>query len=151
MKKLATTASSWDDPKVSEALSDYSVILDNENADRSALSWDQAVKKMANGECLFNMMADSAYGELLKAGKVDGTDFGYFAYPGTDSVFLNVSDSFVVASTVADPTNALNWAKTIMDPKVQVDFSKQKGSIPVRTDVDVSSLGAYQQWDAACL
>ena len=33
----------------------------------------------------------------------------------------------------------------IMDKTAQISFNKLKGSSPVRTDVDASSLGAYQQ------
>ena len=149
LKKLATEASAWDDPKVISALANYGVILDNTNADHNALSWDQAVGKFLNGECLFNMMADSMQGEVVKAGK--SADVGFYAYPGTDDLFLNVSDAFVVSGLLADSTNALNWAKLVMDPKVQVEFSVKKGSIPLRSDIDMTPLSDYQKASANCL
>lgn len=50
-----------------------------------------------------------------------------------------------------DSTNVMNWVKVIMDPKVQVAFSAKKGSIPLRSDADLTSLSPYQQASAACL
>ena len=36
-------------------------------------------------------------------------------------------------------------AKTMLDPVTQIEFAKKKGSIPVRLDLDVSSLDACAQ------
>ena len=149
LKALATTATAWDNPKVLSALKDYGTILDNTNKDHAALSWDQAVGKFLNGSCLFNMMADSMQGEVVKANKT--ADIGFFPYPGTDNIFLNVSDGFVVNNKLQDPAAALAWIKMITDPKVEVAFSAKKGSIPLRSDADISSLSEYQQASAACL
>lgn len=145
MQKLDKAQIKWTDPRVATALQNYSKILGYVNPDHSALTWDQAVGQFAKGSCPFTMFPDSAYGELLKLGKKDGTDFGYVAYPGTDGTFLNVSDGFVVNAKLQDKTKAENWIRTIASKEGQLEFNRLKGSTPVRTDVDVSSLGAYQQ------
>jgi glucose/mannose transport system substrate-binding protein len=141
----------WSDPGVAAGLDKFSTIVANANSNHSALTWDQAVSAFANGDCLFNMFPDSAYGELLKLGLVDGTDFGYFPFPGTDGIFLNVADAFAVNSKLTGDaaTNADNWIKVIASKEGQLAFNKLKGSTPMRTDVDTSSLGAYQQAAAA--
>lgn len=138
----------WDTPEVRQGVADYLKILQNTNSDHAALTWDEAVKRMADGGCAFNMMADSAYGELLNYGAVDGETFGYVNYPGTDGSYVILSDSFVVSETAPDMVNARNWVKLLGDPAVQTEFSKLKGTIPARTDADVSELGDYQQWAA---
>jgi glucose/mannose transport system substrate-binding protein len=145
MAKLESGDISWDDPRVAAGLEKFSTVVANSNSNHSALTWDQAVGQFAKGDCLFNIFPDSAYGELLKLGLVDGTDFGYFPFPGTDGVFLNVADAFAVNSKLSDPTNADNWIKVIASKEGQLAFNKLKGSTPFRTDVDVSSLGLYQQ------
>lgn len=149
LQKLTAGTLSWSDPRVKTALGDYSFILDNTNSDHAALTWDQAVAKMAAGDCAFNSFSDSAPGELHKAGLTDNVDFGYMTYPGTEGVFLAVGDDFVVNSKAADPTRALDWVRTIGSKEGQLGFNKIKGSIPFRTDVDVTQLSPYQQMSAA--
>ena len=36
--------------------------------------------------------------------------------------------------------NAMKFLETIADPKTSLEFNKLKGSVPIRTDVDVASL-----------
>ena len=41
--------------------------------------------------------------------------------------------------------NAIKFLETIADPTTSLAFNKVKGSVPIRNDVDVSSLPAYQR------
>jgi glucose/mannose transport system substrate-binding protein len=113
--------------------------------DASALTWDQATKGLAAGNCAFESMGDWAYGELVKDGVKEGTDFGYVAHPGTDGSFVAVVDTFVVAANAKNPGSAEKWASVLASKDVQLAFNKEKGSTPIRTDVDTSSLPPYQQ------
>lgn len=135
----------WSDPEVRAAVKEYTRLLGRTNDDHSALTWDQAVKRMADGECAFNTMGDWAYGELLKLDKRDGKDFGYVAFPGSENVFVTVGDVFVASASAKKPDLVKKWITSVGSKKSQLAFNKAKGSTPVRTDVDVSSLGAYQQ------
>lgn len=148
-KQLTTGKLGWDDPRIATAMENYGTVLDNANSDHTALTWDQGVAQFAAGKCAFLPVVDSGYGELTKAGAVDGTDFGYVPFPGTDGSFLNVADAFVVNAKLGDSANADNWIKLLGSAEGQLAFNKIKGSTPVRSDVDVSSLGAYQQAAAA--
>src|SRR6266542_2022464 len=74
----------FDAPEVKQAITAYGKMLDYQNQDHSALTWDQAVKKLIDGGCAFNSMGDWAYGEFVKAGKKDNVDFGWVSHPGTD-------------------------------------------------------------------
>ena len=60
-----------DDPKVKQAAQTYGKMLEYQNTDHSALSWDQAVKAVIEGKCAFTSMGDWTYGEFVKAGKKD--------------------------------------------------------------------------------
>ncbi len=135
----------WDDAQVTKAADYYTKMMKYVDPEASALTWDQAAKKLAAGECAFNSMGDWAYGEMVKAGAAEATDFGYVPQPGSDGSFLAVVDAFVVGANSVNPKAGLDFLKIVGDPKVQLAFNKDKGSIPVRTDVDVSSLPQYQQ------
>ena len=96
-------------------------------------------------------MNDSAYGELVQAGATEGTDFGVVAYPGTDGNYVAIVDTFVRARQAKNGRNASDFLTVIGAPEVQVAFSKAKGSVPVRTDADISTLSPYQQSAAQAL
>lgn len=149
-KKLFTNSYSFGAQEVKQALTDYTTILGVANKDHSALTWDEAAKNMADGKCAVNLMGDWAFGELRNAGKQPGKDFSWVTFPGQEEVFDYVGDGFSIpASNLKHPDEAKAWLKTLMDPKVQTDFAAKKGSIPARTDADISSLSEYQQQAAA--
>jgi glucose/mannose transport system substrate-binding protein len=138
----------WSGPEAREALDLFGKLLDRSDPRASSLTWDGAVAALADGGCGFLAMNDSAYGELVTRGASEGKDLGYVPFPGTDGSFVAVIDVFVAASQGANLANAMAFLATAGQSDVQLDFNAVKGSVPVRTDVDVSSLSAYQQ-DAA--
>jgi glucose/mannose transport system substrate-binding protein len=135
----------WKGAQVKEALDLFGQALDAVDPAAAGLSWDQATKKLGEGGCAFETMNDSAFGELVKDGFVDGKTFHEVPFPGTEASYVAVVDSFVQARSAANAKNAADFLAVIADPTVQLAFSKAKGSVPVRTDVDVSSLSPYQQ------
>lgn len=144
-KQLTTGGAKWDSDKVKEAAANTAKMLQYADPDASALSWDQATKKLAAGSCAFESMGDWAYGELVKDGAQPGTTFGYTNHPGTDGTFIAVVDTMVMAKNAKNPTQAEKFLEAVASKEVQLAFNKEKGSVPLRTDVDVSSLSAYQQ------
>src|SRR5207244_12911146 len=64
---LWTGKLSFDDAQVKQAVTTYGKMLDYQIKDHSALSWDQAVKALMEGRCVFNSMGDWAYGEFVNA------------------------------------------------------------------------------------
>jgi glucose/mannose transport system substrate-binding protein len=141
----------WRGAEVRNALTQFGAILDYTDPEGAGLSWDAATAKLANGGCAFETMNDSAYGELVQAGAKDGLDFGVIAYPGTDSTYVAVVDTFVRARQAKNGRNASDFLTVIGAPDIQVEFSKAKGSVPVRTDADVSTLSPYQRSAAESL
>jgi glucose/mannose transport system substrate-binding protein len=144
--QLWTGALSFDAPEVKQAMATYGKMLDYQNSDHSALSWDQAVKKLMEGECVFNSMGDWAYGEFVKAGQKDNVDFGWMSHPGTDGSFMVVADGFVLAHNAPDKENTQEWLRAIGSKEGQEAFNPLKGSIPARTDVDRAKFGVYHNW-----
>jgi glucose/mannose transport system substrate-binding protein len=144
-RSLASDDFRWDGSQVDQALNSFGKMLGYSDPEAAALTWDQATKKLAAGGCAFESVNDSAYGELVKAGAKEGTDFGYVTFPGTDDAFLTVVDTFVMSASAQNRANALKLLATIGTKETQLDFNRVKGSVPIRTDVDVSSLPPYQQ------
>jgi glucose/mannose transport system substrate-binding protein len=135
----------WRGGRVKAALRSFGAMLGYADPQASGLTWDQATKKLAAGGCAFESMNDSAYGELVAAGAKEGEDFGATPFPGTDRSFLAVVDVFVAASGAPNARNALAFLAGISAPETQLAFNREKGSVPVVRDVDVSSLPAYQR------
>jgi glucose/mannose transport system substrate-binding protein len=144
-QKMVDDALDWRSAPVRTALTSFGTLLRYADPEASALTWDQATKKLATGGCAFESVNDSAYGELVADGAQEGKTFGAAAFPGTDRSYLAVVDVFVAASQAKNAKNAVAFLSSIQDPATQLAFSKAKGSVPVLRNVDVSSLPTYQQ------
>jgi glucose/mannose transport system substrate-binding protein len=136
----------WDDPKIRLAAETYGKFLSYQNADHGALSWDQAVKQVAEGNCAFTSMADWAYGEFAKARFKENEDFGWVSHPGSEGSFIVVADGFTLAKNAAHKEDCLAWLKAVGSKEAQETFNSLKGSIPARSDVDKTHFGQYQSW-----
>jgi glucose/mannose transport system substrate-binding protein len=150
-KRIAADRFDWNSASVDEALHRFGQVLDHADRQAGTLTWDAATKKLAAGQCAFETMNDSAFGELLSAGAIDGQTFGEVPYPGTEGTYVAVVDTFVQSSRAIDANNATEFLASLGVPETQLAFSKGKGSVPIRTDVDVSALTPYQQSAAKAL
>jgi glucose/mannose transport system substrate-binding protein len=139
----------FDSPPVKQAAQLYGKMLDCQNADHAALSWDQAVRMLIQGKAAFTAMGDWTYGELAKAGLKENQDFGWVASPGTEGAFITVADGFTLAKDAAHLAEAVAWLEMVGSKEAQEAFNVRKGSIPVRTDVEKSKFSAYQRWSMA--
>lgn len=148
---IAADRFDWNGAKANSALKQFGKVLDYADPQAGGLTWDQATKKLGSGECAFESFNDSAYGELVKAGAAEGTDFGYVPMPGTEGSYLAVVDAFVVAAGAKNGRNALAFLKIVADKTETVAFNKLKGSVPLRGDVDTASLSPYQKQALASL
>lgn len=126
----------WNGDQAQAALGTFGAVLDHVGPGADARSWDQAVGRFADGECGFLAMNNSVYGELVSRGAVPGEGFGSTAFPGTDA-YLAVVDTFVLAVGAENRRNGYDFLATVADPVATLAFNRLKGSVPVRTDVDV--------------
>ncbi|WGS47855.1 ABC transporter substrate-binding protein (plasmid) [Burkholderia sp. JSH-S8] len=105
-------------------------------------NWNDATALVITGKAGVQIMGDWAKGEFAGARQVPGQDFGCLPGFGANSPYMVGGDVFVFPKT-DDPQKlkAQTLLATVMtSPAVQVAFSARKGSIPVRSDVDGSSL-----------
>ena len=109
-------------------------------------NWNDATAMVITGKAGVQFMGDWAKGEFTVAGKAPGKDYGCMLVPESAGM-VYVADSFDYPKTGdANQDKAQKLlAEVVMDPKVQVEFSIKKGSIPMRTDVDKSQLDVCAQ------
>nr|MCU0943356.1 sugar ABC transporter substrate-binding protein [Hydrogenophaga sp.] len=92
------------------------------------------------GKAGFQFMGDWAKGEFIAAGKVPGKDFLCAAAPGTANAFTFNVDSFAMYKLKdANAQKAQgDLAAAIMSPAFQEVFNLNKGSIPVRLNMNMA-------------
>jgi glucose/mannose transport system substrate-binding protein len=149
--RIAADRFDWGSAPVDDVLARFGQLLDHADPQAAALSWDAATAKLADGGCAFETLNDSAFGELISAGAVEGRTFGQVPFPGTAGTYVAVVDTFVRARSSANPRNAADFLAVLAAPDIQLAFSRAKGSVPIRTDVDVSTLTPYQRTAAESL
>jgi glucose/mannose transport system substrate-binding protein len=143
---LWTGTVAFDSDEVKQAMTIFGQMLDYQNSDHAALSWDQAVDALMEGRCVFNSMGDWAYGEFVAAGMEDNVDFGWVSHPGTAGSFMVVADGFVMANGAPNEAANRGWLQVIGSRPAQEAFNPLKGSICARTDCDRELFGPYHNW-----
>lgn len=108
--------------------------------DRSASTrkWNEATQMVIQGRALAQLMGDFAKGEFNVAGKKAGVDYLCATVPGSGSGHLFTSDAFLFFKQAEHTQAQMKLAQVLMDRDAQTAFSQIKGSVPVRTDADVS-------------
>lgn len=102
--------------------------------------WNLATAMVIKGEAGMQLMGDWAKGEFLAAGKVPGKDFVCAAAPGTAKSYTFNVDSFAMfkLKNEANVKAQKDLAAAIMSPQFQEVFNLNKGSIPVRLNMDLA-------------
>mgnify|MGYP000010434347 CR=1 FL=1 len=126
-------------------------------ADKSAITkrWNEGTQSVIAGETLVQIMGDFAKGEFTRAGKKSGVDYLCAASPGTSGSMNFITDGFLFLKTRQDQSKAqAALARVLMDKNTQASFNLIKGSVPARTDVDISqfddcSKATYADFNAA--
>ena len=105
-------------------------------------NWNDATAMVIRGKAGMQVMGDWAKGEFTAAKMTAGKEYGCIAGFNAKSPYLIQGDAFVFPKT-SNPTQIKYQkllASTIVSPLTQVSFNKLKGSIPIRGDVDASSM-----------
>jgi len=105
-------------------------------------NWNDATAMVVSGRAGVQIMGDWAKGEFSAAKQVAGKDFGCFPGFGAASPYIVAGDALVFPkSSDANTVKAQKLlASVVTSPMAQVAFSARKGSIPIRGDVDETSL-----------
>lgn len=128
------------DPQLRTALDQAAQMFAYINADHDMLLWNDAIALVRQGKAAMNIMGDWAKGELITEGAVPDVDFGEVnlaVTPGS-SAFVFAMDVFPLPRGAPDRSSAINLLSTMGSLAGQNAFNPLKGSIPARTDIDVT-------------
>jgi glucose/mannose transport system substrate-binding protein len=139
---LWTGTTPWTGPEVTKALENFKMMLSYANADHPALTWDGAGEYLIGGKGGMMVMGDWTDGWFTSKGF---TGYGWAPPPGTQGIFVALSDSFALPKQAPDMENARNWLKVCGSKEGQEAFNPKKGSICARTDCDPNLFNAYLQ------
>jgi glucose/mannose transport system substrate-binding protein len=139
---LWTGATPWTDPGVTQALENYKMMLSYVNADHAGLTWSDAGQYLISGKGGMMIMGDWTDGWFTSQ---QFTGYGWAPPPGTDGIFVALSDSFSLPKEAPNMDNARNWLKVAGSKAGQEAFNPKKGSICARTDCDPALFNPYLQ------
>ncbi|MCF7354452.1 ABC transporter substrate-binding protein [Vibrio sp. CK2-1] len=126
--------------KMVEAFTTFKKVRDYIDSNSPGRDWNVATSMVINGQAAMQVMGDWAKGEFSAANKQPGTDYTCSPTPGTSDSFTFNVDSFAFFQ-IKDKENQKaqqDLAKTILSKPFQEVFNLNKGSIPVRLDMDMS-------------
>lgn len=131
----------WDDADVTASLEIMNRLYDYANPDYLSTSWgDINDRFVADDGPAMMIMGDWTHGVLMSKGF---TDYHWAPAPGTDGIFMVLSDSFGLPKNAPNRENAIAFLRVIGSQAGQDAFNPIKGSIPARTDGDRSKYDEY--------
>jgi glucose/mannose transport system substrate-binding protein len=139
---LWTGDTPWTGAEVAQALENFKMMLSYANPDHSAHTWDSAGEFLIAGTGGMMIMGDWTDGWFTSKGF---TGYGWAPPPGTQGIFVALSDSFAMPKDAPNAENAANWLKVCGSLEGQEAFNPQKGSICARTDCNPALFNAYLQ------
>jgi glucose/mannose transport system substrate-binding protein len=126
--------------KMVEVFAKFQKVHDYIDSNSPGRDWNVATSMVINGEAAMQIMGDWAKGEFTAAGKMPGKDYVCVPAPGTAGQFTHNVDSFAFFELDDKESQMAQkaLAATILDKDFQEVFNLNKGSIPVRLDMDMS-------------
>jgi glucose/mannose transport system substrate-binding protein len=114
-------------------------------------NWNDATNMVITGQAAMQVMGDWAKGEFIAAGLTPGKEYGCVV-PGSNGYVMG-GDVFVFPATNDEAQRAAQdkLAGVMFAPETQIAFNMNKGSVPVRLDVDVSGMDICAQQGMAAL
>lgn len=125
-----------------KVLTDFKRLHNYVDAGSPGRNWNDATAMLISGKGGVQIMGDWAKGEFAAAKQTAGKEFGCFAGFGPRSPYIIAGDVFVFPKTdKPEIVKAQKLLATVMtSPGAQVAFNNKKGSIPIRTDVNLGEL-----------
>jgi glucose/mannose transport system substrate-binding protein len=137
--------------KVAETFAGLRGLVDEGSPGRK---WNDATNMVITGKAAMQVMGDWAKGEFIAAGQTPGQEYGCVILGGDQTGGYIMGGDVFVFPKVDDPAQQAaqeKLAELMLAPATQLEFNKKKGSVPVRLDVDVSSMDVCAQKGMAAL
>lgn len=125
----------------------YKKLRDYVDAGAPGRNWNDATTMVIQGKAAMQFMGDWAKGEFIAAGQTAGKEYGCAVLGSKAGSYLMGGDVFAFPKPkdAAQAKAQLLLAKVMLEPETQIKFAQKKGSVPVRLDVDSSSLDICAQ------
>ncbi len=138
-------------PTMTKVLETFRKVKGYTDKNAPGRDWNLATAMVIKGEAGMQLMGDWAKGEFIAAGKKPGKDFACVAAPGSAKAFTFNVDSFAMFKlrNEANVKAQKDLAAAIMSPQFQEVFNLNKGSIPVRLNMDLSKFDDCAKSSAA--
>jgi glucose/mannose transport system substrate-binding protein len=129
-------------PKFRQVAETYRRLHDYIDAGAPGRNWNDATAMIIQGKAGMQIMGDWAKGEFTNAGQTAGKEYGCTILTDNGVSYLMGGDVFAFPKQKSPEAVAAQkkLANVMLEPSTQIAFAQKKGSIPVRQDVDVSSL-----------
>ena len=137
--------------KVAETFGELRTLVDEGSPGRK---WNDATNLVITGKAAMQVMGDWAKGEFIAAGLTPGQEYGCTILGGDETGGYIMGGDVFVFPKVDDPAKQeaqVELAALMMAPETQLAFNEKKGSVPVRLDIDVSSMDICAQKGMAAL
>jgi glucose/mannose transport system substrate-binding protein len=134
-------------PVMVKVFDQFRKLINFSDKNRIGRDWNAATQMVIDGKAAFQFIGDFAKGEFLRAGKAPGKDFLCASSPGNGQNFVYMTDELAFFNQ-KDPQRQANqktFASLVIDPAVQIEFSRRKGSIPTITDVPLEKFDSCAQ------
>ena len=143
-------AASIQSPTMAKSLETFRKVRQYMDKGTPNREWNAATAMVIKGQAAIQFMGDWAKGEFSRAGKVPGQDYLCVPAPGTDKSYSYNIDSFAFFRQRQDDAKKAqaDLAAALMSPEFQETFNLAKGSIPVRTNANMSKFDACAQRSA---
>lgn len=133
---------SWMDAGVTDALNYFVKMMDYVNEDHAALTWDGAGEYFLQDQAAMIIMGDWTAGWFASK---EYAAYGWAATPGSDGIFVGLSDSFALPQGAPNEEEAIKWLEVCGSKEGQETFNPAKGSICARTDCDNEAFKAVPE------
>lgn len=135
---------SFQDTEVVKAIEYFIRLIGYSNSDHSALSWDDALWNVVQGNGGITIVGDWADSNLISKGLERGTDYAWAVFPGTSGLYSWLADGFSLPKGAVQREEAIEWLRLCGSRKGQSIFNSLKSSLPARQDIDRSIFTEYQ-------
>ena len=136
-----------DEEAVRATFESLAEILENYiNDDASSIGLTESNQNITEGNAAFIHQGNWAAGAYRNAEDFTyNEDWGFKTFPGSEGMYMLHFDSFLYPSDNPTPDATDTFMEFAGSEAAQVAFNQYKGSIPTRTDVDMSEFGPYLQ------
>ena len=141
---------SWNDPKVAQALQILRRMMGYANTDHSGMAWQDAIEYLIQGKSAIMLQGDWVDGWMSALeGKRDLSMIARTAPVGCKTKFLYNCDTWALPKGAPHRDSVMDLFKVFGSKKGQEVFAPRKGAIAARTDVDLAAFNPYLRTDIA--